>query len=278
MFAQTPTGWIEAHAGAPSPRLRGLVGRYVGYREHANAPMRRVEVPTGLVALIISFGPSVRVLEPGNEQTLTSFVAALGDRPACTEYLDDQYGIQIDVIPPVAGMILGTRMGEFGDQPVGLPDALGAPGRRLVERLHACPGWPGRFELLDEFLTRRLALAHAPSPAAVLAWRQLVAGRGATSVAELADRCGYSTRYVSEQIRTHTGVSPKQLGRVLRVRHAIRLLDRGTQTLAGIAADCGYSDQAHFGREFRTVTGATPGTWHGEPLADTWTDEARSLV
>lgn len=259
----TPSGWWEMSVAAPAPALHGHVMRYVGYREHAVLPVRRRELPTGLVSLIVSFGPSIRVVNPAcaaGGQELTSFVAAVGGRFAETEYLGDQYGVQIDLTPLAAGMILGTRMGQVGTRPLDLVEALGPEGQRLVERLVCVADWQSRFAALDVFLTGRLGRAHAPSPAAAWAWARLRESQGRISVGALAEQQGCSTRYFSGQVRAHVGVGPKLLARVLRLQHAIRLLD-ADNALAVVAARCGYADQAHFGREFREIAGVSPGVW-----------------
>lgn len=267
MAEETDSGWWRMSARPPAPPLRGLVSRYLGYREYAALPVRRREVPTGQVALIMSFGPSIRVLEPARPntggQSLTSFVVTVGTGWAETEYVGDQYGVQIDVTPLAAGMILGTRMGELGSEPVDLVDALGAEGRRLLERLEDSADWSRRFTLLDDFFINRLARAHAPSPAAAWAWAKLCETQGQISIAALAEQMTCSPRYLSAQVRAHVGVPPKLLARVLRVQRAIRLLGTGSLGLAQVAALCGYADQSHFGRDFLAITGASPGTWTG---------------
>ena len=67
----SPIGRWEFINRAPPPELRPHVLGYLGYREWTPAPFRRLEVPSGEVHVIISFGPEVRVPAP-----VRSFVAA----------------------------------------------------------------------------------------------------------------------------------------------------------------------------------------------------------
>jgi AraC-like DNA-binding protein len=46
---------------------------------------------------------------------------------------------------------------------------------------------------------------------------------------------------------------------------AERLSSAEPPDLARVAVDLGYADQAHFTRDFRTVTGLTPGEYAAEP-------------
>ncbi|MGB0101461.1 MAG: helix-turn-helix domain-containing protein [Nocardioides sp.] len=62
------------------------------------------------------------------------------------------------------------------------------------------------------------------------------------------------------------GLSPKWLIQRRRLHEAAeRLRDDARPDLARVAADLGYADQAHFGRDFRAVTGLTPGEFAAEP-------------
>jgi AraC-like DNA-binding protein len=269
---ESSTGWWEVSARPPAPPLRGLVTRYAGYREHSAVAVRRREVPTGQIEVIISFGPGIGVLDPADPaagfRTRTSFVTAVTGRWAMTEYAGDQHGVQITMTPLAAGMVLGTRMGELGGGATAdLTDFPGAEGRRLAERLAGAQGWAERFDMVDEFLLTRLSRAHAPSPAAAWAWARLRETDGRLSVATLAGEMACSTRYLSAQVRSHVGIGPKALARVLRVRRAIDLVEAGAPGLSEIAHACGYADQSHFGRDFLSITGVSPGAWTIRPLA-----------
>jgi AraC-like DNA-binding protein len=58
------------------------------------------------------------------------------------------------------------------------------------------------------------------------------------------------------------GVSPKWLIRCFRLQDALQALETGLNVnLAALAQDLGYFDQAHFTRDFKQITGVTPGRY-----------------
>jgi AraC family transcriptional regulator len=77
-------------------------------------------------------------------------------------------------------------------------------------------------------------------------------------VAELAGLVRLSPHYFSLVFRRAVGVSPHQYILQQRVGEARRLLTAGGMTLAEVATHLGFSDQSHFSRAFRKVTGTTP--------------------
>ena len=79
------------------------------------------------------------------------------------------------------------------------------------------------------------------------------------TVTDLAARVGVTERSLQRLTERHLGLTPKWLIQRRRLHEAVHHLKHGTQTLAGIAADLGYTDQAHFTRDFGRVTGRTPG-------------------
>ena len=56
------------------------------------------------------------------------------------------------------------------------------------------------------------------------------------------------------------GLGPKSVSRIVRLNRAIAAAKAG-DGWAGIAADCGYADQAHMVREFRELAGNSPVAW-----------------
>ena len=80
-------------------------------------------------------------------------------------------------------------------------------------------------------------------------------------VADLADAFGIGERTLQRLVLQRVGLTPKWLIQRRRLHDAVERLKAGTTSLAEIAADLGYTDQAHFTQDFRTVTGLTPGRY-----------------
>ena len=92
--------------------------------------------------------------------------------------------------------------------------------------------------------------------------RRLVTVRGDVDISSVATDVGWSRRHLSEQFGAEYGVTPKEMARVLRFERSKMLFVGGVRaTLAEIAAECGYADQAHMAREWRTLAGASPTQW-----------------
>ena len=85
-------------------------------------------------------------------------------------------------------------------------------------------------------------------------------GRKVTS-AELAKAAGTSVRGLERAFDRDYGLSPQQYLRRLRMQTACQLLVSSRLALAQVADRCGFADQSHFTRDFRSLTGMTPRTY-----------------
>ncbi len=86
----------------------------------------------------------------------------------------------------------------------------------------------------------------------------------ACPVAALAAACGLSRSHFAHAFRSTTGVPPHKWLLLHRVRHACEMMERTDKRLAEIAHSCGFADQSHFSRTFRSVMGNSPAVWRRE--------------
>lgn len=85
---------------------------------------------------------------------------------------------------------------------------------------------------------------------------------GIISLPELADSAGCTVRHVHRIFKEETGKGPKEFARIVRVRYTVqRILEDPYEKITNYMEEMGYSDQAHFQREFKWYTGYTPGNF-----------------
>jgi AraC-like DNA-binding protein len=251
-------GWWLAQA-RPHPALRPFLASYDGYWEDAVVPSRMRTLPGRHAVVIVNLGTPLHLTVPGAASGhFGSFVAGLYDAHGAYEHPGGQRGVQLDLTPLGAYTLFGVPMGALTNIAVELADLIGPSAGELVERLAAEPGWPARFDLLDRFLLRRLEIGPSPADEVVRAWRMLEATGGTAPVAELADEVGWSRRHLTHRFKEQVGLPPKVMARVLRFQRALDLMAGGDPGWAGVAARCGFYDQAHLNREFRALAGCTP--------------------
>jgi len=256
-------GWWDMVRAAAHPRLHGYVRRYCAYVERTGEPLRRRELPSGDVELILNLGAPLQVVDPRRpgEQggRRASFVAGPDDTYSLTETAGVQRGVQVTFTPLGAAMFFGLPMRELAGRTVELDEVLGREPEPLVSRLHDAPTWEARFDLLDAVIGARLEGAPRPAAAAEWAWRPLEETVGGVAIGELAERTGWSRRHLAARFREHVGLTPKLAGRLFRFRCAVRLLEAPSPPpLAEVACEAGYYDQAHLNRDFRTFAGLSP--------------------
>lgn len=259
---ESELGAWELVSREPQPRLRDFVAGYCGYVERGTRPLRRRELPSGDVVVILSFGPSILVSDPergGAVARRTSFVAGLHGEHSVTEHDGAQHGLQLNLTPLGASAFLGAPAGEVAGRVVDLEDALGAEAPALLEQLHGLPTWEARFDGLEEHMAARLAGLRPSSPDVAWAWGRLTETQGRVTVAELAAELRCSRRHLAARFREQVGLPPKAAARILRFDRAARALRSGAHpSLAELARDCGYFDQSHFNRDFQAFSGWSP--------------------
>lgn len=148
---------------------------------------------------------------------------------------------------------LGVRASEIVDEVVDLECLWGARARRLRDQLTMAKTVSARAALIGECFP--IAGSRTPVQKAI---GTLERAGGRQRLDALASQCGLSVRQFRRRCVEESGLSPKLLARILRFRHAWQRAEAETGEQAGLAAECGYSDQSHMIAEFRRFSGRTP--------------------
>jgi len=236
-----PRGWSgEEPVGGLSIVLvrSGLFRRRVVGVEQVVDPM---------VAYLERPGSVQQIAHPGGGDHCTVIVAspsALGSLAEDREPLADQLVIAADLDVDHRALLARSRHGA--DPFELLERATALAGRLLCGFLLGRPDEGG-----PSAATRARALADQV--------RELLGDQADLGLTELAGIIGVSPYHLSRSFRQATGMTLTRYRRQLRVKRGFQRLADGDTDLARLAADLGFSDQAHFTRVTRLEAGATPG-------------------
>ncbi|WP_193614110.1 helix-turn-helix domain-containing protein [Nocardioides lijunqiniae] len=251
--------------------LRPYVVGLVGY-DVVGPPGVHRGLPGTSLTFVLPIGAPLDVAwsgDPGSRRASWSSVAGLHAAPAEIRHDGHQEGLFLALTTAEARALLGLPAAAIAGQLLSLDD-LAPRLRHLPEQLHDASTWPERAGVLHRALATALSDHAGPGPRAEVGRALARLARG-VAVAEVAHDVGYSRRHLRNLVVAETGLSPKEYQRVARFEASRdRVLDAARRggTLAGVAAACGYADQAHLAREWRDLAGCPPTTWLREEFPD----------
>ncbi|MGI8875146.1 MAG: DUF6597 domain-containing transcriptional factor [Egibacteraceae bacterium] len=154
---------------------------------------------------------------------------------------------------------LGGPMSSITDQVLLLSDVFGPGGRDLRREVFAAADVAGRIGLIDRFLAARAPAGRQASEATGELVERVAGDAGLVRVDALAAQAGVSPRQLQRRFADHVGASPKAIIRRYRLYEAAERARHGRRVdWAALAAELGYSDQAHLTRDFSAAIGTPP--------------------
>lgn len=257
---------------SPSPPLRGLVTGYNAFSYHGSPGGIHYGLPSRHLTVVISVGQPIVVDRSAGldgDGAYRSLVTGLRSRPVPIRHRDQGSGVIVSLSPLGAGRLFGVSAGVLAGRVAHLEEVLGAAAVELSERVAEASGCQDRLAVVDQFLQRLLQDQAEPRAEVRAAWRRLESSGGRTRVETLATEVGWSRRHLENRFRAEFGLGVKEAARVLRFERAVAALARRpVASLAGIAVDCGYYDQAHLANEWRRLAGLPVTEWLHQELRD----------
>lgn len=150
---------------------------------------------------------------------------------------------------------------NFCNESVRLKDVFGAEAEDLDHAVLAVSTDLARISILEQFLRPRAKPDTNVSRVTEMVYA-IAKEREILQVQDLVERYGLNKRMLQRLFATYAGVSPKWVIQRYRLHEAAeQLAARELFSQAELALKLGYSDQAHFVRDFKAIVGVTPAAY-----------------
>ncbi|WP_207532661.1 AraC family transcriptional regulator [Desertivirga arenae] len=221
-------------------------------------------IPFGQISILFLYGDphhySLRNAEEEMRVTPRSFVVGQLRNPIWLKFQGHTRLTKVQFKPAGIQRIMAYQMDELTDLPcIALEDIWGKQANEVPESLHEAEDDLARVKILDKFFIGKL-LPKSPQEAYVEhTLSQLYQSTGNYRLADLEQQLGITGRQLERIFRAKVGLSPKEIGRFIRLNTAFSRLNKDPDlSLSKLAYELGYFDPAHFSKDFTSLTGLSP--------------------
>lgn len=247
----------------PSKQLESYVKCYYLYESSADLLLEDRAFATGCIELMFNLGTGRWQTMVEDAFVTTPTIELWGQiiRPLNFRSLGKSTMLGVRFFPHTAACFLHEEINLFNDQVTDFKEMGGKPVATLHEKLLEASTIAQRIGLLDSYLLaqrskREKNLDKLPLMSRVM--QELNQADFFEHIEQVAARYGISSRYLQKIFLEYTGLTPKLYSKINRFQNSLLLIAEKDKSLTSIAYDCGYFDQSHFIRDFKSFTGLTP--------------------
>ena len=246
----------------PHPDLDALIKCYWTLEVPAEKSLKQRIVPDGCIEMIFTLGDDIKRYTSQNEFIIQPRAMVLGQitGPFFIEPTGYVNSFAVRFYPYGFANFAATAIKNLANKETPINVLFGdKPARELEHKMINAANTKHRIEIAEDFLLQKLKDKTTIDSIVKATVDTILLTEGSESINSILKNHLSKRRQLERKFFNQVGLSPKQLGKVIRLQTALKmLLNQQYESFTKIAYESKYYDQAHFIKDFKEFTGANP--------------------
>ncbi|TGM48286.1 AraC family transcriptional regulator [Leptospira biflexa] len=229
---------------------------------------KQIIVPDGCIEMAFLLGDGIKRFTSDDRYVIQPSAMVIGQitKPFAIEPLGYVNTFAVRFYPYGFSAIHSIGMEKLKDKETDLFELFGTRiSTELCKQIREANDTKERIHIIETFLLDQFNKKSNQERVVQMAFDTLNKSQGSASIRSIGKLDSSKIRDLERKFLKQVGVSPKQLGKIIRLQTALKLmLDENDKTLTQIAYDSDYYDQSHFIKDFKQVTGMNPSDLFGD--------------
>ena len=247
----------------PYPDLESIVKCYWTLEVSTwEGTQRQRILPDGCIEMAFILGSDIRRYISEDEFIIQPRALVLGQitEPFFIEPTGDVNSFAVRFYPHGFSNFVATPVNELANKETPIDQLFGATiATELEQKIIQAVNTKERIGIIEEFLLNSLKNKATIDTIVNSTIDIILSTKGRAPINAILKENLPKRRQLERKFLKQVGISPKQLGKVIRLQAALKmLLNQQSESLTRIAYESEYYDQAHFTKDFKEFTGINP--------------------
>ncbi len=253
---------------SPQAKLKSLVKFYwtLEVPFDPNNQKQKI-VPDGCIEMTFNLGDNIKRFVSDTEFILNPNAMVMGQRTKSYDILPigDVDTIAICFYPHGFANFVNIPLEMLVDKETPIAELFdSSEANELEQQIFQALDTQQRIEIIETYLLKKLKEKTTISNIVKSTVDILLKTNGSTSINNILKDDISKRRQLERHFKKQIGISPKQLGKVIRLQTTLQMMvNQKAETLTDIAYENEYFDQNHFIKDFKEFVGITPKEFSG---------------